>query len=124
MADIATEDLKKPLKSYFGFSKFKLGQEELVEHLLRRNNLLAVMPTGSGKSLCYQLPALLLNGRTVVISPLIALMDDQVAYLQSLKLRADKIHSNRSYAENALVWRCFVNGSTKILYFSSLLTLL
>lgn len=115
--DVA-EDLKKALKTYFGFSKFKVGQEEIVNHLLKRNNLLAVMPTGSGKSLCYQLPALLLNGRTIIVSPLIALMDDQVAYLQSLKLPADKIHSNRTYGENASVWRCFMDGSTKILYIS------
>ena len=112
------EDLKKALKTYFGFSKFKVGQEEIVNHLLERNNLLAVMPTGSGKSLCYQLPALLLNGRTIIVSPLIALMDDQVAYLQSLKQPADKIHSNRTYGENASVWRCFMDGSTKILYIS------
>ena len=80
--------------------------------------VLAVMPAGAGKSLCYQLPAMLLEGRTIVVSPLIALMNDQVAYLQSLNLPADKIHSHSSYDENAEIWRRFARGDIKILYIS------
>ena len=112
------QDLQNSLETFFGFRKFRAGQEDIVSRILRRNNLLAVMPTGSGKSLCYQLPALLLDGRTIVVSPLIALMDDQVAQLQSLKLPSDKMHSHQTEEENRLVWRRFSNGTTKILYIS------
>ena len=72
-------DILTPLKQYFGHSGFRTGQEPLVETLLSGRDVLGVMPTGAGKSVCYQLPALLLPGLTVVVSPLISLMKDQVA---------------------------------------------
>ena len=74
-------DTLTPLKQYFGHSSFRGGQEPLVNALLSNRDVLGVMPTGAGKSVCYQLPALLLPGLTVVVSPLISLMKDQVAAL-------------------------------------------
>ncbi len=71
-------DLHSPLKKFFGFNKFKGLQEQVVKSIINRNNTFVIMPTGGGKSLCYQLPALLREGLVLVVSPLIALMDDQV----------------------------------------------
>ena len=104
------------LKDIFGFSSFRAGQEEIINLLLERSNLLAVLPTGAGKSLCYQFPALCFKGRTLVVSPLIALMNDQTAYLKSLNIPADQLHSHST--ENRRVWRDFQRGKIKILYLS------
>ena len=81
------------LHSVFGFTQFRTGQREIVDRLLTRKHTLAVMPTGAGKSLCYQLPALIFGKLTVVVSPLVALMDDQVAALRILGVDAVCIHS-------------------------------
>jgi ATP-dependent DNA helicase RecQ len=75
------DELERGLREYFGFERFRAGQREVIEHVLARRHTLAVLPTGSGKSLCYQLPAQLLPGLTLVVSPLIALMQDQVEAL-------------------------------------------
>ena len=104
------------LKEVFGFSSFRPGQEEIVNLILERKNLLAVLPTGAGKSLCYQFPALEFQGRTIVVSPLIALMNDQTAYLKSLNLPVGQIHSHSS--SNYTVWKAFQKGDIKILYLS------
>ena len=106
------------LNSTFGFESFKPGQREIIDHLLNRTHVLAVMPTGSGKSLCYQIPPLVLNERAVVVSPLMALMDDQVAVLQDLGIPADRIHSNRSYEDNREAWNQFKNRQSSLLYMS------
>ena len=106
----------KTLKDTFGFSSFRPGQEEIVNLLLGKENLLAVLPTGAGKSLCYQFPALCFEGRTVVVSPLIALMNDQTAYLKSLNIQADQLHSHST--KNRKVWEDFQKGEIKILYLS------
>ena len=111
-------DLKKTLKNQFGFSDFRPGQEEIVRLILNKKHLLAVLPTGAGKSLCYQLPAVLFSGRTLVISPLIALMNDQTDYLQSLNIPSGQIHSHRKYRDNQSTWRSFICGDIKILYIS------
>ena len=111
-------NVQQALKEIFGFSSFRPGQEEIVNLLLNKKNLLAVLPTGAGKSLCYQLPAVCFKGRTVVVSPLIALMNDQTAYLKSLNIPADKFHSHSTFKNNQAVWRSFINGDTKILYIS------
>ena len=84
------------LKQYFGHSGFRPGQEELVDALLSGRDALGVMPTGAGKSICYQLPALLLPGVTLVVSPLISLMKDQVAALSQVVIPAGFLNSTLS----------------------------
>src|SRR4029453_18829607 len=81
------------LHDVFGYTSFRPGQEEIIDLILSGENVLAVMPTGSGKSLCYQIPALLLEKPTIVVSPLMALMDDQVAGLRADGVEAASIHS-------------------------------
>src|SRR5437870_10399665 len=88
MVDVATA-----LRRYFGHTSFRAGQEDLVHAVLNGHDVLAVMPTGSGKSLGFQLPALLLSGTTVVVSPLISLMKDQVDELNRRGIRAAALHS-------------------------------
>src|SRR5262245_48878724 len=91
------------LHSVFGFSAFRPGQEEVVRAVLDGENVLAVMPTGSGKSLCYQLPAIARPGLTVVISPLIALMRDQVRALSAAGVAAGSLNSGNDPDENCRV---------------------
>ena len=110
--------MERWLKKYFGFSDFRPGQKEIVQALLANKNLLSVMPTGAGKSICYQLPAMLSDYKTIIVSPLVSLMDDQVASLKSNKLPAEKIHSNCTFEENDAAWRSFSQGEAKILYVS------
>src|ERR1700733_5455467 len=88
-------DLNGQLRSLFGFDRFRLSQEEVCRTLVESHDVLLVMPTGAGKSLCYQLPGLARGGTTLVVSPLIALMEDQVGKLRELGLRAERIHSGR-----------------------------
>ena len=107
MAGLKATSPTQLLNSTFGFESFKPGQRQIIDHLLSKTHVLAVMPTGSGKSLCYQIPPLVLNERAVVVSPLMALMDDQVAVLQDLGIPADRIHSNRSYEDNSDAWNQF-----------------
>src|SRR6204780_5304105 len=98
MADLAAaNDL---LRTVFGFGSFRAGQAEIIETILAGRDVLAVMPTGSGKSLCYQLPALLRDGLTIVVSPLIALMRNQVAQLRSYGIAAASLNSANDAAEN------------------------
>ena len=106
------------LQSVFGFDDFRPGQEPIIDHLLRGENLLAVMPTGAGKSLCYQVPALLLEGLTVVVSPLVALMDNQVAGLRANGVDVACIHSGQSRDINVNEWRRVADGQVKLLYLS------
>src|SRR5580765_7879581 len=94
-----TAEAQEVLASRFGFDSFRPGQEHVVESLLAGRSALAVFPTGAGKSLCYQLPALLLDGVTVVVSPLIALMKDQIDALAELGVPAARIDSSLSFAE-------------------------
>ena len=96
---LIVDDLITQLSQQFGFSAFRPGQREVIEAVLSRRDALAVMPTGQGKSLCYQLPATLLPGLTLVISPLIALMQDQVTSMQARKIAAAAFHSSLSESE-------------------------
>ena len=92
----------KILKDIFGHDSFRSFQEEVVDAILAKKDVLTILPTGGGKSLCYQLPTLLMEGTTVVISPLIALMQDQIKALNDLNISAAMISSATSHDENAL----------------------
>ena len=104
------------LKDVFGFDTFRPGQEEVVDTLLAGRNILTVMPTGSGKSLCFQIPSLVTGGLTIVVSPLVALMEDQVAALKLAGVAADAINSSRSREDNVASWRRAAAGGTRLLY--------
>ncbi|MBO6783845.1 MAG: DNA helicase RecQ [Alphaproteobacteria bacterium] len=106
------------LKNVFGFPGFRPGQREIVDRLLAGTNTLSVMPTGAGKSICYQVPALMGERLTVVVSPLVALMDDQVAALQANGAPAVTIHSNRARPDNVADWRMVADGTARVLYLS------
>ena len=106
------------LQETFGFSDLRPGQDKAITALLAGENVLAVMPTGAGKSLCFQLPALVLGGLTIVISPLVALMRNQVDALRLNGVAADAIHSDRPRHENVEVWRAVQRGEVRILYMS------
>ena len=82
------------LNDVFGYNSFRSGQEEIINSILDKKNILAVMPTGAGKSLCYQIPALIFSRGTIVVSPLVALMDDQILALKENGIAADRIHSH------------------------------
>ena len=90
------QDLKELLKIHWGFNSFRFGQEKAIDSILKNKSALLIMPTGGGKSLCYQLPALILDGVTIVISPLIALMKDQVDGLERQGIPATFINSSTS----------------------------
>ena len=104
------------LREVFGFDAFRPGQGEIVEAVASGQNTLAIMPTGGGKSLCYQLPALLRHGVTVVISPLIALMRDQVRALREAGVEAGALTSGNTEEETDAVWAALDAGTLKLLY--------
>lgn len=106
------------LKSVFGFDSFRPGQEGIIDTLMDGENVLAVLPTGAGKSLCYQVPALLFEGVTIVVSPLVALMDNQVGALRVNGVAVACIHSGQSREENVSEWRRVADGRAKMLYLS------
>ncbi len=108
----------KILAEVFGFSDFREGQESIVDTLVAGENVLAVMPTGAGKSLCYQMAALIRPGLTIVVSPLLALMDDQVNALQANGVDAATINSTKSRDEKLAVWDRVTSGKLKLLYLS------
>lgn len=104
------------LRDVFGFDGFRPGQEEIVEAVVAGRNTLAIMPTGGGKFLCYQLPALVRDGVTVVISPLIALMRDQVRGLREAGVEAGALTSGNTQEETDAVWQALEEGRLKLLY--------
>ena len=110
------KNLHQTLQHYFGFSEFRPLQEEIITGLLDGQNTFVLMPTGGGKSLCYQLPALLLPGLTIVVSPLIALMKDQVDALQAAGVPATFINSSLEYDEIDRRKRAALDGEIKLLY--------
>ncbi len=116
MNEFTRPDPKQLLADVFGFDAFRDGQAEIVDAVLAGKNALAIMPTGGGKSLCFQLPALCLDGVTVVISPLIALMRDQVRALREIGVEAGSLTSGNSAEESEEVFQALEEGRLKLLY--------
>jgi len=109
-------DKRKILEHYFGYEEFRPGQEELINSILSGRDVFGIMPTGGGKSICYQVPALMLPGITLVISPLISLMRDQVLALKAAGVPAAYINSTLNAAQMQTVYRNLLSGQYKIVY--------
>ncbi|AUI60471.1 DNA helicase RecQ [Amycolatopsis sp. BJA-103] len=114
--DIGTSEALETLNRVFGYDDFRGDQHAIVEHVIAGGDALVLMPTGGGKSLCYQIPALVRPGVGVVISPLIALMQDQVDALRNLGVRAGFLNSTQDYAERNRVEAAFLSGELDLLY--------
>src|ERR1700681_2654786 len=114
MADLLAA--QTALRTTFGFEDFRPGQGAIIEQVLAGDDVLAIMPTGSGKSLCYQLPALLRDSLTVVVSPLIALMRNQVAQLKSYGIAAASLNSANDFDENRRITQRLARGGLRLVY--------
>lgn len=114
--DLGVSDSHEILQEVFGYSSFREGQEEVIHAALKQQDVLGIMPTGAGKSLCYQIPALLFDGITVVVSPLISLMKDQVAALNQLGVHAAFINSSLSEGQYRKAMANACRGQYKIIY--------
>lgn len=106
------------LKRYWGYDRFRSPQKDIIMSILDGKDTVALLPTGGGKSLCYQLPSLILEGKTVVVSPLISLMQDQVRELEDRNISAKAIHTGMSYSQIEAILDNFVHGPLKLLYVS------
>jgi ATP-dependent DNA helicase RecQ len=116
MEVLEKQDIKGALKKFFGFDDFRGRQEEVVRHLLDGKDCFVIMPTGAGKSLCYQLPSIVMDGTALVISPLIALMKNQVDQMSALGIEAGFLNSSMSRADYDEVKRKAIEGTLKLLY--------
>ena len=124
--EVSNMTIKEALKEYFGFDSFKGNQEEIIESLLAGKDTLVLMPTGGGKSLCYQLPALMLEGTAIIVSPLIALMKNQVDLVRSYSSNNDIAHFLNSSLNRQMVKKVkadITEGRTKMLYVRDTLVL-
>ena len=110
------DQAKEILRQYFGYSSFRSGQEDIIQNILNKQNTLGILPTGGGKSLCFQIPALLLPGTTIVISPLISLMKDQVDSLSAADIPATFINSSLTQKELQEEMQHIRNGAYKLVY--------
>lgn len=111
-----TDDIQSTLQQHFGFNELLPGQQSVIQHLLNGHSAAAIFPTGGGKSLCYQLPALLLPGVTLVVSPLIALMKDQIDALRKRGINAQRLDSSLDAGEYKEVMRQLRDGELRLLY--------
>lgn len=111
-------DIKAVLKKYYGYDSFREKQEDIINTVLCRQDCLVLMPTGGGKSICYQIPAIVLSGTAVIISPLISLMKDQVESLQANGIEAAALHSGNDFSKDTVIRRKCMNGTLKLLYIS------
>ena len=111
-------EIKEILQQYWGFEKFRYPQEEIIQQLLAQQDVLAILPTSAGKSICYQLPSLLLDGLTLVITPLIALMEDQVQNLKDKNIPAEYINSQLDFTQITLILDQCQSGKVKLLFVS------
>ncbi|MBC7888679.1 MAG: DNA helicase RecQ [Ferruginibacter sp.] len=109
-------DIRQTLQQYFGYNEFRHNQQEIIENVLAKNDSIVLMPTGGGKSLCYQIPALVFEGVTIVVSPLIALMKDQVDALKLNGIAAAFLNSSQSTFEQAAIIQRLKNNQLKLLY--------
>ena len=116
MTDITEQNLLEKLKSNFGYDSFRLEQQTIIENILAKKDTLVIMPTGGGKSICFQLPALFFEGITLVISPLIALMKDQVDSLKANGISSTYYNSSQSSEEQQAVFEAIANKTIKLLY--------
>ncbi len=108
--------IKKILKEVFNYNELKKGQEQIISSILKKIDTLGIMPTGGGKSLCYQIPSLIFSGMTIVVSPLISLMKDQIDFLHSKKFPADMLNSTVSFDRQIEIKNLVEIGSIKLLY--------
>lgn len=108
--------IQEVLKQYYGYDNFRMVQEQIINSINENKNTLGIMPTGGGKSVCFQIPAIMKDGLTIVISPLISLMSDQVANLESKNVHIKALNSNTTMEDKELIYKDIFNGSLKMLF--------
>jgi ATP-dependent DNA helicase RecQ len=116
MREIILHSKQTVLKHYFGYDVFREGQEKLIDSIISGRDVIGIMPTGAGKSVCYQVPAILLNGVTIVISPLISLMKDQVNALTQVGIRSAYINSSLTERQISIALNNARDGMYKLIY--------